>query len=424
MASHPATILAGAAVVDITPPAGLMMCGYAARTEPAVGVHDPLTARALVVGDTAIVVADILGFHEDTCARIRRRSEFADDRVVVIATHTHGGPMPMKGRGGGDADPAFLRQLEDGCVEALRRAADARQPAGLFAGNGANPGIAFNRRRDGGSIDPSTPVLRVEALDGTPIAVAFAHGCHPVVLNAGNRLYTADFPHYARMAVEDAIPGAIALFLPGCSGDVATGHSPESSISTEVPPDRTYAEAERVGLLLAKSVVEAQLVPLNGPVAAQSKSVALALGRTETGDLDTLSREWEQLSEGTTSPAWATLYRHWATWARTTARAPLTPWRGRVTAFRWCGLPLLFLPGEIFAETALTLRTGQPGRPAPFVVSLADGNPGYIPPRSAYPAGGYEVAEAHRYYGLPAAFAPGAAETLADAVIAASRAIS
>ena len=49
--------------------------------------------------------------------------------------------------------------------------------------------------------------------------------------------------------------------------------------------------------------------------------------------------------------------------------------------------------------------------------------PGYIPPRDAYPAGGYEVAEAHRYYGLPAAFAPGSAETLASAVVECGRTV-
>ena len=64
-------VMAGAAVVDITPPAGQMMCGYAARTEPATGTHDPLTARALVIGDTALVVADVLGLHEDRCHRLR-----------------------------------------------------------------------------------------------------------------------------------------------------------------------------------------------------------------------------------------------------------------------------------------------------------------------------------------------------------------
>ena len=43
-------IEAGAAIVDMTPPAGLAMSGFAARTAPATGAHDPLTARALVVG--------------------------------------------------------------------------------------------------------------------------------------------------------------------------------------------------------------------------------------------------------------------------------------------------------------------------------------------------------------------------------------
>ena len=88
-----------------------------------------------------------------------------------------------------------------------------------------------------------------------------------------------------------------------------------------------------------------------------------------------------------------------------------------MTAFDWSGLPLIFLPGEIFAATALAIRAAHPAAPSPFVVSLSDGNPGYIPSRDAYPAGGYEVAEAHRYYGLPAAFAPGAAELLVTAAV-------
>lgn len=396
------------------------MCGYAARTAPATGTHDPLTARALVIDDTVVVVADVLGFHEDSCARIRSRSGFADDRVVVVATHTHGAPMPMAGRGGGSADPGFLQQLEDGCVAAIGQAAARRQPARMLAGNGANPGIAFNRRTAGGAIDPTVPVLRVESVAGAVLAVAFAHGCHPVVLGAGNRLYTADFPHYARSAVEAAHPGAVALFLPGCSGDVSTGHSPESSISTETPPDRTYAEAERLGLKLAQSVLAAPLTVLGGGVGAQSVPVELALARTETGDLDGLAQQWLAQAEAA-APAWATLYRHWADWAVTVAREPLTPWRGRVTAFDWGGLPMLFMPGEIFAATALAIRAGHRTARTAFVVSLADGVPGYIAPRADYPMVGYEIAEAHRYYGLPAGFAPGSAELLAEAVLAASR---
>jgi hypothetical protein len=110
---------AGVAIVDITPPAGLAMAGFGARTEPALGAHDALTARALAVGDTAIVVADVLGIHETMSLAIRRRCCLPDDNVIVAAVHNHGGPASMFGRAGGGADPAYLARLETACVEAI-----------------------------------------------------------------------------------------------------------------------------------------------------------------------------------------------------------------------------------------------------------------------------------------------------------------
>ena len=66
-------IEAGVAVVDITPERSLPMSGFAARTEPSAGVHDPLTVRAIAVGETVLVAVDVVGLHEDTVARVRRR---------------------------------------------------------------------------------------------------------------------------------------------------------------------------------------------------------------------------------------------------------------------------------------------------------------------------------------------------------------
>lgn len=42
-------LMGGVAEVDITPPVGLPMWGYAARSGPSRGVLDPLFARALVI---------------------------------------------------------------------------------------------------------------------------------------------------------------------------------------------------------------------------------------------------------------------------------------------------------------------------------------------------------------------------------------
>ena len=71
------------------------------------------------------------------------------------------------------------------------------------------------------------------------------------------------------------------------------------------------------------------------------------------------------------------------------------------------------MPGEIFAETALAIRAAAGDAPV-FTIAFADDNPGYIPPASEYAFGGYEVDEAHRYYGMPMSFAAGSAETLCE----------
>jgi neutral ceramidase len=117
-------VRAGAATIDITPPAGLAMSGFGARTAPALGAHDPLTARAVAVDDTAIVCADVVGLHEDSCARIRERCCLPAGNVVVTALHTHGGPVSMPGRLGAPLDRGYLACLEDACV----RAVDRRSP--------------------------------------------------------------------------------------------------------------------------------------------------------------------------------------------------------------------------------------------------------------------------------------------------------
>jgi hypothetical protein len=85
-------------------------------------------------------------------------------------------------------------------------------------------------------------------------------------------------------------------------------------------------------------------------------------------------------------------------------------WTARVTVLRWGGLRIVALPGEPFSVTAQRTAALIPGEC--LVVGYADGSPGYLPPEEEYPYGGYEVEEAHRYYGMSGPFAPGAAEAL------------
>lgn len=410
-------VQAGAAVIDVTPPAGLAMSGFAARTSPAAGTHDPLTVRAVAVGETALVVADAIGLHEDSCRRIRDRAGLADGHLIVAASHTHGGPVAMAGRLGPGLDPAWLQRLEDACVQAVAEARAKRRPARLGFGMGADPGIARNRRHAGGPVDPALPVLRIREPDGVPIAVLACHALHPVVLGADNTLYTADYPGAVRRHLEAAHPGAVALFLTGCTGDINTGHPAHASISTAPRADRTFAEAERIGAAIAQSALQAPDQPLGNAIRAAGAGLMLPLTRTESRPPEVLADDWRR-EAATADPARAALLRCWIGWAERVAPRPLLPWLARVTVFDWGGARLVALPGEIFAQTALDLRRALDGDPLAgrtMAFGFADGCPGYIPPAGEYRHGGYEVEEAHRYYGLPAAFAPGAAESLVSA---------
>ncbi|MGV1760202.1 neutral/alkaline non-lysosomal ceramidase N-terminal domain-containing protein [Rhizobium sp. A22-96] len=409
-------IEAGAAIIDITPTPGLSMSGFAARSLPAKGAHDPLTARAVVIGDTAVVVADVIGIDAGMSARIRQRCALPADNIVVAALHNHGGPVSMARRLSLTADPAYLERLEDACVAAIDKAVAARRPARIVVSQGSDPDIARNRCHPDGPVDTSLTLLRIRGEDGAMIAVVTAYACHPVVLGADNLLWTADYPHFVRRSLEEAYPGAIALFMTGCAGDANTGHSAHASITLAADPERSYEAAQRIGGKIAEAALTADEVPIADDISARNGTVMLAFERRETEALDLLEERWRNEAL-TAEPARKNLLGYWADWAKNIAPTAPAPLAARVTVLNWGGIPIVALPGEIFTETVLAIRAALgPKKPA-FVIGFADDNPGYIPPASEFAYGGYEVDEAHRYYGLPMTFAPGSAEALAACAI-------
>jgi neutral ceramidase len=407
-----AVLTFGAASIDITPEPGLLLAGFAARTLPSTGIHDRLSARALVVNDTAIVVADVIGLHEDMAQRIRARCLLPAANVIVCATHTHGAPVSMQDRLGAGADPQFLQMLEDGCVLAIDTALANAQPGTMSFGNGCDPDIARNRRHADGPLDRSLPVLRLRDAAGALVAMVVSYACHPTVLGADNLQITADFPHYLRQRIEATYPGAVAIYLNGCTGDVNIGHSAQASWTTSANATRTFDNARRIGERIADAALAATETALPQTAHAADRLVELALERRE-GDLDAARTAW-QAEFVSADPTRKILLEHWIAWASRFRTTPPGTWRGRVACLVWGGVPILALPGEIFAESALSIREAGMGEGG-FVLSYAEGTPGYIPPRSEYASGGYEVAEAHRFIGMPGSFVPGSAELLVEA---------
>lgn len=411
----------GVAVRDVTPPAGHAMSGFVARTEAATGVHDPLTVRALCVGETALVTLDVVGLHEDTCAEIRRRCSLSDDAVLVHATHTHGGPASMPGRLGGNVNRRWLERVVEASVAAVEEARSSRVHAVIHGGYGPCPGIATNRRHVGGPVDGLLPVVRFEAVHGGTLAVLVSYACHPVVLGADNTEWTADYPWALRRLIERRNPGAVGIFLTGCAGDANTGHSAADSLSSEGLSRRTFAEAERIGDRLALSACAAETAPSVGPVSALHDHVDLCLIATPHDVLARSAARWAaDAARPGTSLGQRALKRCWADWAAGPAQDAVCSWTAPVTVLRWGDAFIVALPGEPFAVTSQSLRRAAEavGAHTVLVAGYTNGCPGYLPPRDEHGHGGYEVNEAHRYYGMPGAFDAAAVDVLEACAVA------
>jgi hypothetical protein len=398
----------GVATRDCTPPAGLAMSGFAARPGRAAGTHDAITVRALAVDETVLVTVDACGLHEDFCARVQAK---VPGTVVLTATHTHGGPATVPGRLGGPVDPGYLEALHAACVAAARAAYAARENANVEVGVGADPGVARNRRRVDGPVFAPLTVARFRRADGRLLACVVSYPCHPVVLGPENLLWTADYPGVVRAVVEAADPGSVCLFLTGCCGELNTGHSAHASMTLEGAGDRSFAAAERIGRRIGLAALAAPTRKLSDPsgAAAVSGEIALPLQSADPAATATLAAGWAS-EMATADPGRRALLRSWLDWAREIAPRTATSWTARVTVLRWGGLRIVALPGEPFSVTARRTTELVPGEC--LVIGYADGSPGYLPPAEEFPYGGYEIDEAHRYYGMPAPFAPGAAESL------------
>jgi len=219
---------AGVACMPLPVAPGLAMMGYGARSEPARGEADPLSARALYLEDGSerllLVACDLCLLAPAQCealrVRIARDCALPAAAVCVACIHTHSGPETgFAELAAGRPAPPHVAALLGAIVEAARRAHAAAAPARLGSAL-ARARIGRNRRVANGPVDERVGVLRIDTDDGAPRAVLFVHGCHPTALGHDNLRWSADWPGEARRVVEARLPGATALFALGAHADV------------------------------------------------------------------------------------------------------------------------------------------------------------------------------------------------------------
>ena len=288
-------LLAGAAKVDITHPGSF-------------STRDRLHARALVLrsGETtavvvavdAVAIGGIGPIGNDYLGKVRGAltKELGIDpgAVIVNASHCHG---------------TVCADVAEKTIEAVRKAHAGLRPVVASAGTGREDRVQENRRlrlKDGrevdvrhaypvaadtevagaGPIDPDIGLLRLDQLDGTPVAVVFQFACHPIMglPDGGN---TADLSGFAAKTIEESL-GCTALFLQGCGGDI----NPIRYKDIGQPRD-----AEPLGVMLGTSALKTLRTLRGKPNASlRAASEKIEVPRADlTRDIARLVKEKESL---------------------------------------------------------------------------------------------------------------------------------
>ncbi|WP_114854379.1 alkaline ceramidase [Brachybacterium sp. YJGR34] len=420
-------IAVGAAVVPLGIASPVPMSGFAARNAPSLGEHDPLTARALALEEVVLITVDVCALEESTCEEISRSVHpERPERVITTATHTHAGPCSTPTRLT-RCSPEILRVITRAAVAAGAAARAARRPCTMEHRSAHEVGVASNRRHPERPVDPPVQMLRFSDATSGEVAVSLlTYPCHPVVLDGTNRLLSGDYVHPLRERIEAEHPGSIAVFATGCAGDFNTGHSAEASFSLEGSSSRTFSEARRVGTEIAEAALAAARAEAAGPVGGPIPSVdevhcagvpvTLAVDRPCAEQVAVHTAAWSS-ELVTAAPGRAALLSLWLDWADAVPEG--STWTGRVSVVRLGTVTIVALPGEPFWQIAEEIRDRIDG-PC-LVLGYADGCPGYIPTAEEIPLGGYEVEDAHRYYGMPGPFAAGSDQILIDKAVTAWR---
>jgi len=431
-----ADLKVGAGAVKITPPEGAPMAGYY-YNRAADGVHDDLWAKAIVLeagtARAALVSCDISAlprpFIEEARRLIAQNPGIPAENVMISATHTHTGPVLLTAGSrynlGGEMLRIARRYAEDlpgKIAESVRLAAAALRPAGAFAARGREDSLTFNRRfhmkdgtvgwnpgklnpnilRPAGPIDPDVPVVAFGDSEVKPAAVYVNYAMHQDTV--GGTEYSADYAFTLSRLLRDAFaPDLLTLFTVGCAGNL--NHFDVAWAD----PQRSHGEASRIGTVLAAEVLKMmrRLEPIPaGTLKARSAIVKLPLPELKEGDL-----EWAEKI------------------APTFGRPDAAPFLDLVKAFQILevearkGKPIgaevqvialgkdaawVGMPGEIFTELGLAIKTASPYR-FTVVAELTNDSIGYVPNLKAYDEGAYEVVSTR--------CGPGSGEMLVDAAV-------
>ncbi|HXY37225.1 MAG TPA: hypothetical protein VEI07_23550, partial [Planctomycetaceae bacterium] len=319
------------------------------------------------------------------------------------ASHTHSGPV-LRGalydiypidESDKKKIEAYSSDLETAIVRSASEALSRLEPATVSVAQGSTD-FAVNRRNNRepdvpalrashslrGPSDYAVPVLAVRRPDGKLLAVAFGYACHNTTL--GIQQWNGDYAGFAETNLEEAHPGATALFFMGCGAD------------QNPVPRHTVDLARKYGRMMSdavQAVFNGKMEPLAPKLRLQYETVTLHLGAAPTrAELTARVRDRTPYIA-----RWAGRMLKEVEAGRQLARTYPYP----IQIWQLGGKQLwIALGGEVVVDYALRFKDRY--GPETWVSAYANDVMAYIPSLRVLKEGGYEGNTSMLVYGMPA----------------------
>ncbi len=366
-ASAADALTAGFASVDITPALGdkpVYMAGFGPN-RLAARVHDPLVARAVVLGDgkqvIALVSVDLVGLFLPSVENVRAKlSDFS--YVLVSSTHNHEGPdtLGLWGRSPftSGVDANYMKRVEAACVEAVTNARKQMRTVTAAIGSVRAPELVTDNRLPVVKHDELVALQFTDPAAGKPAGVIVQWNCHPETLGSRNTDLSADFVGYTVKHVEDHFL-CPAVYLTGTVGGLMTSLGVVVNDDNGVAlKDGTHEKTARFGTKVGEAAVRALATPTPltlTPFTVRTKAVLVPI------DNDLYKLGWQ----------FGVLARPLYAYAGDPATPTFTPTRDitkpaalktEVGYLKLGDLDIAAIPGEIYPELVLG-RVPDPAEP-------------------------------------------------------------
>jgi len=254
-------LVAGAATTNITPLDPHFLFGYPHVERISEGVNDWLLSSALYLANGTnqilFISNDIIYINKASTARIRKevfqKTGIPSCNIMISATHTHSGPIttdilsslndPVVPK----VDIKYVHYMEDKIIEsacnAFQNATSAK--AGFLLADGT--GVGTNRHSPTGPLDMEVPALVIKKTNNEFVACLLVCNMHPTILHENSKLYSGDFPAYAKEILQKKYLGCECpvIYFTGAAGNQSPRH---------VTKENTFEEAHRIGNIIAKAV--------------------------------------------------------------------------------------------------------------------------------------------------------------------------